>query len=84
MKSVKVKSRKEEDSLGTVFVPGNAYYGANTQRAVENFGISGLTFPSSFIHSLALIKKCAANFNCSLGLIDKKGYIRVSQSTVSP
>jgi aspartate ammonia-lyase len=40
-----MKYRKEKDSLGTINVPERAYFGANTQRAVENFPISGLTFP---------------------------------------
>jgi len=64
--------RKEKDSLGTIDVPESAYFGASTQRAVENFPISGLTFPLSFIYSLALVKKCAAMVNNELGLLDKK------------
>jgi len=74
--TTKVKSmanyRKEKDSLGTIDVPESAYFGASTQRAVENFPISGLTFPLSFIYSLALVKKCAAMVNNELGLLDKK------------
>ena len=65
--TTKVKSmanyRKEKDSLGTIDVPESAYFGASTQRAVENFPISGLTFPLSFIYSLALVKKCSAMVN---------------------
>jgi len=64
--------RKEKDSLGTIDVPESAYFGASTQRAVENFPISGLTFPLSFIYSLALVKKYAAMVNNELGLLDKK------------
>ncbi len=64
--------RKEKDSLGAIDVPESAYFGASTQRAVENFPISGLTFPLSFIYSLALVKKCAAMVNNELGLLDKK------------
>ena len=67
-----MKYRKEKDSLGTINVPERAYFGANTQRAVENFPISGLTFPLSFIYSLALIKKYASMVNHELGLIDKE------------
>jgi len=67
-----MKYRKEKDSLGTMDVPENAYFGASTQRAVENFPVSGLTFPLSFIYSLALLKKCAAMVNTELGLLDKK------------
>lgn len=67
-----MKYRKEKDSLGTVTVPEDAYYGASTQRAINNFPISGLRFPRSFIYSLALIKKCAAIVNGELGLLDEK------------
>jgi fumarate hydratase class II len=62
--------RTEEDALGSVMVPESAYYGAQTQRAVENFPISGLTFPRSFIHALGLIKNYAARVNLELGLLD--------------
>jgi fumarate hydratase class II len=65
-----MKSREEKDSMGTVLVPKEAYYGAQTQRAVENFDISGLRFPSSFIRALGLIKKHAARVNRELQLID--------------
>ena len=67
-----MKYRKEKDSLGTIDVPEHAYFGASTQRAVENFPVSGLRFPSSFIYSLALLKKYAARVNTELGLLDKK------------
>jgi fumarate hydratase class II len=61
--------RKEKDSLGTVNVPAEAYYGAQTQRAVENFPISGMVLPKEFIHHLALVKNCAAIVNRDLGLL---------------
>ena len=61
--------REEKDSLGTVQVPAAAHYGAQTQRAVENFPISGMVLPKEFIHSLALIKDCAAIVNRDLGLL---------------
>ena len=62
--------RQEEDSMGVVLIPEEAYYGAQTQRAVENFPISGLRFPASFIRALGLIKKCAALVNRELGLLE--------------
>ncbi len=62
--------RTETDSLGVVQIPEYAYYGPQTQRAVENFRISGLGFPASFIHTMALIKQCGAKVNAELGLID--------------
>ena len=74
-----MKYRKEKDSLGTVTVPEEAYFGASTQRAINNFPISGLRFPRSFIYSLALIKKCAAMVNGELGLLDEK----ISKSIVA-
>ena len=64
--------RVERDSMGEVRVPKSAYYGAQTQRAVENFPISGIGFPPTFIHALALIKYAAATANEGLGLVDSK------------
>ncbi len=54
------QGRIEKDSMGTVRVPAGAYYGAQTQRAVENFPVSGLRFSRRFIEALGLIKVCAA------------------------
>jgi fumarate hydratase class II len=62
--------RIERDSLGEVRVPADAYYGAQTQRAVENFPISDLRFQRRFIEALGLIKLCAARVNRDLGLLD--------------
>jgi len=64
--------REEKDSLGIVRVPAKAYYGSQTQRAVENFPVSGLRFDPLFIRSLALIKKCAAQVNRELGRLDAR------------
>ncbi len=61
--------RKEYDSMGEVLTPSDAYYGAQTQRAVDNFSISGLRFPQSFYYALGLIKKNAAIVNRELGLL---------------
>ena len=65
-----MKYREETDSMGTVRVPEDAYYGSQTQRAVENFPISDLRFPAAFIHALALVKHCAAQVNRKLNLLD--------------
>ncbi|MGB5515591.1 MAG: aspartate ammonia-lyase, partial [Thermoanaerobaculia bacterium] len=54
------KTRTERDSLGEVQVPASAYYGAQTQRALENFPVSGLRFPRRFIGALGMIKGEAA------------------------
>jgi fumarate hydratase class II len=64
--------RVEQDSMGEVKVPADVYYGAQTQRAVENFVISGLRFPAPFICALGLIKKHAARVNRDLGFLDPK------------
>ncbi len=53
-------------------VPQAAYYGPQTQRAVDNFPIGNLTIPAAIIHALALVKKCAAQANNDLGLLDTK------------
>lgn len=62
--------RIEKDSMGEVKVPSNAYYAAQTQRAVENFPISNLRFNSDFISALGLVKFAAAKANEELGLLD--------------
>ncbi len=61
--------RTEKDSLGEVRVPADALYGAQTQRAKENFPISSLRFPRRFIEALGLIKSAAAHANHTLGLL---------------
>ncbi len=65
------KYRIETDSLGEIKVPASAYYGAQTQRAYENFAISGYRMPREFIRALGIIKRAAAEANMRLGLLDK-------------
>ena len=65
-----MSQRIEKDSLGEIPVPADAYYGAQTQRAVDNFPISGIGFNRGFIHALGLIKRSAAKANMGLGLLD--------------
>ena len=67
-----VKFRIEKDTMGEVRVPAHVYYGAETQRAVDNFPVSGLRLPRVFIRALGLIKKYAAQTNKELGLLDPK------------
>lgn len=62
--------RIEHDSMGEVQVPKTALYGAQTQRALDNFAISTLTLPPRFIHAVVHIKKAAAQTNRELGLLD--------------
>lgn len=64
--------RIERDSMGEMQVPADALYGAQTQRAVENFPISNLRFPREFIRAMGLIKLAAARANMDLGLLDEK------------
>ncbi|ROH91039.1 class II fumarate hydratase [Stagnimonas aquatica] len=64
------KFRIERDSLGPMQVPAQALWGAQTQRAVENFPVSGLRLPRAFIRALGLIKATAAEANAGLGLLD--------------
>ncbi|MDX1491737.1 MAG: class II fumarate hydratase [Pseudohongiellaceae bacterium] len=64
------ETRIEKDSLGEIEVPSNALYAAQTQRALQNFAISGLTMPQAFIRALALIKKAAAQTNLDLALLE--------------
>lgn len=64
--------RIEKDSLGELKVPLEAYYGIQTQRAVENFPISGIKPHSDWVRATVLIKKAAALVNSKLGLLEKK------------
>ena len=53
--------RTERDSMGEVQVPANAYYGAQTQRAVDNFPVSGWRIPNELIHAMGRVKTCLRN-----------------------
>jgi fumarate hydratase, class II len=77
--------RNESDSMGQMQVPGWALWGAQTQRAVENFPISGYRFGRRFIRALGLIKQAAAEVNRDLGLLDDKRadwIIRAAQEVI--
>ncbi|NLD16580.1 MAG: class II fumarate hydratase [Tissierellia bacterium] len=64
--------RIEKDSLGEVKVPSNKYWGAQTQRSLENFKISSEKMPIEIIRAFAILKKAAARTNYELGLLDEK------------
>jgi len=64
--------RVEHDSMGELKVPADAHWGAHTQRAVQNFPVSGLTMPRGFIAALGLVKQAAARANRSLQLLETK------------
>lgn len=63
--------RRERDSIGELDVPEDVYYGINTQRAIENFRISGKSMPPDFIYALAQVKKACLVANRDAGLIEK-------------
>ena len=73
-------SRVEHDTMGNVAVPASAYYGAQTQRALDNFRISGLVFPRRFIRALGIVKEAAAYVNIQLGFLDDKKGKAISQA----
>ena len=64
--------RTEQDSLGKIKVPKNALYGAQTQRAIDNFKISTDIFPPEFLESLAALKAACANANSKSKLLSNK------------
>ena len=72
--------RVERDSLGEVHVPANALYGAQTQRAVQNFPVSGLRPWRAFIWAIATIKRAAAEVNRDLGLLDAERAAAIVQA----
>ena len=63
--------RKEKDSLGTIEVPAQAYYGAQTARAVDNFPISGIHAHPQLIRAIGMVKLAAAQANAELGVLDE-------------
>jgi len=67
-----MKERIEKDFLGELKIPEGVYWGINTQRALENFKISGIKFQPEFIKAIVLIKRYAAEVNKELGLIDEQ------------
>ncbi len=66
------RTRIETDSLGEVDVPADKYWGAQTQRSLENFKIGGERMPAPLIHALGIVKKAAAQANKDLGVLDPK------------
>src|SRR3954468_9433063 len=80
MAEPQMQFRTERDSMGEMNVPADAYYGASTARAVENFPISNLRFQREFIAALGLIKWAAAEVNFNLHLIDEKRRTLLQQS----
>jgi len=76
------KYRIEHDSMGELQVPQDALWGAQTQRAVENFPISGLTMPRQFVAALGLVKWAAAGANAELGLLQSDVAVAVQKAAL--
>ncbi|OHB85561.1 MAG: aspartate ammonia-lyase [Planctomycetes bacterium RBG_16_64_12] len=74
--------RVERDSMGEVRLPAQAYYGAQTQRAVENFPVSGQPLPAEMIHAIGLVKWAAATVNRDLGKLGSAGRGLLSDAQV--
>ncbi|MDO8281421.1 MAG: class II fumarate hydratase [Thermodesulfovibrionia bacterium] len=74
--------RIEHDTLGEVKLPDKAYYGAQTQRAVENFPISGLRLPRRFIRAQGIVKLAAARANGSFGLLKKNQLTAIEKAAL--
>jgi fumarate hydratase class II len=75
--------RIERDSMGELGVPADALWGAQTQRAIQNFALSGLSLPPEFIHALAHIKWAAASANAQLGLLSQDIAEAIQQSALA-
>ncbi len=75
------QTRIEKDSMGSLDVPINALYGAQTQRAINNFPISQIPMPTSFIHALCYVKQACAQSNQSLGLLTNDKANAIQQAT---
>jgi fumarate hydratase class II len=77
------KYRIEKDSMGELKVPDDALWGAQTQRAVENFPISGLRMPRQFIAALGLVKWASAGANAELGLLPNSIAIAIQKAALA-
>ncbi|MGH2615193.1 MAG: class II fumarate hydratase [Thermomicrobiales bacterium] len=73
------KTRVERDTMGEVILPADALYGAQTQRAVDNFRISGDPLPPELIHAIGLVKLASARVNRDLGLLDPEVVAAIEQ-----
>ena len=78
----KMKFRAVHDSMGELQVPEDALYGAQTQRAVDNFPISGLTMPRGFIEALGLVKWATAGANAELGLLTSGKAVAIQEAAL--
>ena len=72
--------RDERDTMGSVQVPAQALWGAQTQRSLRNFRISGERMPPALLHALALVKRAATAVNCDLGILDDERATAIIQA----
>lgn len=75
-----MSTRTEFDSMGPVEVPSDAYWGAQTQRSIQNFKIGGHRMPRPMIKALGLVKYAAAEANCALGLLAENKKVAIQQA----
>ena len=73
-------TRSERDAMGEVEVPADALWGASTQRALQNFPVSGERFPRSFVRALGLVKAAAAAANAELGVLEPRRAAAIEQA----
>ena len=76
-----MSTRTERDSLGSVEVPADRYYGAQTQRSLNNFKIGDQRFPREFLRAYGILKKAAATVNHSFGSLDEKLKVAIHDAT---
>ncbi len=72
--------RVESDSMGTINVPSDKYYGAQTARSLANFDIGGQKMPEEIIRAFGILKKAAAQANLKLGLMDQATHDLIVQA----
>lgn len=78
---VQKNTRLEKDTFGDIEVPADRYYGAQTQRSLQNFRIGGERFPREFIYALGVVKKAAARVNAQLGKLNAELLPAIEQAT---
>ncbi len=74
--------RTEKDSLGTLRIPDDVYFGVQTKRAMDNFTVSGLRLPRKFIRAQGIVKLAAVRANSSLGLLNRKMYKAIEKASL--
>ena len=76
-------TRTESDSFGVIEVPADRYWGAQTQRSLQNFDIGGERMPAPLIRALGMVKHCAARANLTLGRIESRLVEAIAEAALS-